>query len=89
MPRRRHIEIFSSGCSDCESAISLIHSVACGTCRVTVHDVRDPAAAARAGMLRIRAFPAMVVDGKLLRCCVGRGPDEVCLRSAGIGQPLT
>lgn len=88
MPPRRHIEIFSSGCPDCESVISLIDSVACGSCRVTVHDVRDPAVARRAAMLRIRAFPAMVVDGTVLRCCIGRGPDEICLRSAGIGEPL-
>lgn len=40
---------------------------------------------ARANYERDRA---VVVDGKLAECCVGRGPEEAMLRQAGLGRPI-
>jgi hypothetical protein len=39
--------------------------------------------------LRVRdqLFRLVVIDGKLADCCSGRGPDEVTLKAAGLGQP--
>jgi glutaredoxin 3 len=44
--------------------------------------------AKRAKALGIRSLPAVVVDGKLAACCVGRGVDEAALKAAGVGQPI-
>jgi hypothetical protein len=38
--------------------------------------------ASKAGRYGVRSVPAVVIDGKLAGCCVGRGPDEQVLRSA-------
>jgi glutaredoxin len=50
--------------------------------------MNDPAIAKRAKSLGVRSVPAVVIDGKLADCCVGRGPDEAVLRTAGIGQAI-
>lgn len=88
MTTKRHIEIFSAGCSACEETITLIKRLACSSCEVTVLDMTDPVVSSRAKSLGIRSVPAVVIDGSLADCCVGRGPDEGTLRAAGLGQPL-
>ncbi len=88
MSTTRTIEIFSAGCPVCEEAVRLVNRVACSSCDVSVLDMRDAEVAARAKELGIRSIPAVLIDGVLADCCSGRGPDEVTLRAAGLGQPL-
>ena len=88
MSDRRNVEIFSAGCPVCEETVRLVNRIACPSCEVTVLEMKDPSVAERAKSLGIRSVPAVVVDGKLADCCAGRGPDEVALRAAGIGQPI-
>ena len=49
-------------------------------------DMTERAVAERAKLYFIRSAPAVVIDGTLADCCVGRGVDEAALRAAGILQ---
>ena len=89
MPKKRHIEVFSAGCSCCKETIELVRKTACQSCEVTVLDMRNPEVAARARHLGIRSVPAVVIDGKLADCCASRGPEIMTLQAAGFGVPLT
>lgn len=84
---KRTIEVFSAGCGACDDALELINSLTCGSCDVTVLDMRQPDVAARARQLGVRSVPAVVVDGQLADCCTGRGIDADTLRSLGVGSP--
>ena len=88
MNAKRRIEIFSAGCPVCEDAIKLVNSIACPSCETEVLDMHKDAVAAKAKQYGVRSVPAIVVDGKLAACCVGRGIDEAALRPAGVGVPL-
>ena len=88
MSAKRKIEVFSAGCPVCEETIALVNRTACPSCEVEVLDMRQPAVAARAKSYGIRSVPAVVIDGKLADCCVGRGPEEASLRAAGLGRPF-
>jgi hypothetical protein len=88
MNAKRKIEIFSAGCTLCDETVSLVKSLACPSCEVTVLDMKTGNVAERAKALGIRSVPAVVVDGCLADCCSGRGVDEASLRAAGIGQPI-
>ena len=85
MATKRKIEVFSAGCPACQETITLVKSVACPSCDVSVLDMNDPKVAGRAKKLGIRSVPAVVIDGKLADCCAGRGPVEGTLRAAGLG----
>ncbi len=87
MSNPRTIEVFSAGCPACQETIDLVNRVACSSCEVSVLDMNDAAVASRARGLGIHSVPAVVIDGELADCCVGRGPDEASLRAAGLGQP--
>ena len=89
MAKKRHIEVFSAGCSCCVETIELIGKVACPSCEVTVLDMRKPEVAERARHLGIRSVPAVVIDGALADCCAARGPEIETLQAAGLGVPLT
>ena len=45
---KRKIEVFSAGCAACEETIVLIKRVACESCDVTIHDMRQKDVVARA-----------------------------------------
>jgi glutaredoxin 3 len=85
---KRKIEIFSAGCGVCEEAVETVRRVACQSCDVEVLDMSRPEVAARAKEYGVRSVPAVVIDGRLADCCVGRGVDEAQLRAAGVGTPL-
>lgn len=89
MAGKRSVEVFSAGCPTCDETIALVLSAACPTCEVSVLEMRESEVAARARELDIRSLPAVVIDGKLVSCCVGRGPDEATLRAAGLGRPAS
>jgi glutaredoxin 3 len=61
----------------------------CESCEVSVLDMNDTQVADRAKQLGVGSVPAVVIDGRFADCCGGRGPDEVTLKAAGLGKPLT
>ena len=66
----------------------MVNRIACPSCRVTVHDVRDATVAHRAKDLGVRSTPAVVIDGELAACCGAGPPNERTLRAAGLGQAI-
>jgi glutaredoxin 3 len=88
MSEKRKVEIFSAGCPACNETVQLVQSIACPSCDVTVLNMNDSSVASRAKSLGVRSVPAVVIDGKLADCCLGRGPDEATLKAAGLGQPV-
>lgn len=88
MSTKRHIEIFSAGCSICIDVIARVRSMACSSCEIDVLDLTDASVAERAASLGVRSIPAVAVNGKLADCCTGRGVSDDALRAAGIGVPL-
>jgi glutaredoxin len=87
MANKRQVEVFSAGCAACEETIEMIRRIACESCEVIVHDMRDAKVAQKAKQYGISSVPAIVIDGKLADCCAGRGPNESVLRAAGLGTP--
>lgn len=88
MAATRKIEVFSAGCAVCEDTIALINRIACPSCEVEILDMHRPEVATKAQRYGIRSVPAVAVDGRLVACCAGRGPEEASLRAVGIGTPL-
>jgi hypothetical protein len=87
MSRKRKVEIFTAGCSCCEEAVALVQGLACASCDITVHDMKQESIAKRARELSVKCVPSIVIDGTLAPCCAG-GINEHALRGAGIGSPL-
>jgi glutaredoxin len=88
MAGKKKIDVFSAGCPACEETVQLVNRIACPSCEVSVLDMKDAAVAKRAKGLGVRSVPAVVINGKLADCCVGRGPEEAALRAAGVGQAI-
>ena len=86
MTAKRKVEVFTAGCAVCDDAVALVQRISCPSCDVEIHDMRQPAAARKAGQYGLRGMPAVVIDGKVADCCAGRGPDEQALRAAGLGR---
>lgn len=84
----RKIEVFSAGCPLCEETIEMVKRLSCSSCEVEIVDMKDIKGASRARELNVRSVPAVAINGKLADCCAGRGPDEVSLRNAGLGQSI-
>lgn len=88
---KRKIEVFTAGCPLCDETVKLVKSLACEACEVVV---RDLAAGCETGECRdgaaaygISRVPAVVVDGKLIGCCVNQQPvTREALLAAGVGQ---
>lgn len=86
--KKRTVEVFSAGCPCCDDAVKLVQSIACPSCDVQIHDMRNDAAAqAKAKQYGINRVPAVVVNGKLADCCQAGAVDEATLRSLGVGHP--
>lgn len=76
------VEVFSAGCSTCQEGIRAVRELAGDDYAVKVHDMRtDRAAQARAKELGISRLPAVVVRGKLARCCQSGEVDLGVIRS--------
>lgn len=82
----RKIEVFTANCPSCDDAVTLVRSMACPSCSITIHNTNDQAVHERMRALGIRSVPAVVVNGVLASCCDRRGVDEASLKAAGIGQ---
>jgi glutaredoxin len=85
---KRKIEIFSAGCWICKDTIKRIKKLACSSCEIEILKMQDQRDSDRAKKLGVRSVPAVAVNGKLLECCAGAGPQESDLIAAGVGQPL-
>lgn len=83
----RTVEIFSAGCHVCREAIEQVEDAACPSCDVRVRDTTTGEGRARARELGLEAVPAVAIDGELVRCCEGGGPDLEVLEAAGLGRP--
>lgn len=88
MSAKRHIEVYTAACPACDEVIAQINEMSCPCCELEILDMHQPAIAQRARDLGVRSVPAVAVDGQLLACCTGDGPDADALRKAGIGQPF-
>jgi len=71
---RKKIEVFSAGCPACSETIEVVKRLAGSSHAVVVHDMNKSEVASKAGRYGVRSVPAVVIDGKLEGCCVGRGP---------------
>ena len=87
MTTKRIVEIFSASCPVCEEAIDQVKEIVCSSCEVIVHDMQDSGNCERARNLGIRSIPAVVIDGKLAKCC-GKGTNVEILKQAGLGKSL-
>ncbi|MFQ6008038.1 MAG: thioredoxin family protein [Candidatus Zixiibacteriota bacterium] len=92
MSPKRKIEVFTAGCPICDDAVTQIQAAACPDCEVTVYDLREGCSTMecrdKAKKYGIKAVPAVVIDGKLAKCCAGQGINIDSLRAAGLGQAL-
>ena len=79
--RGKKVEIFSTGCYLCESALRRIESLLCPSCEVRVLDIRDPEVRERAEKLGIVRVPSILINGKLADCCKGEGISEEVISS--------
>lgn len=83
---KRKVEVFVAGCPLCEEAVALVEQLACPSCEVLVHDLREGGeAVARAHSLGVHAVPSVVVDGRLAECCARGAVSEEVLKAAGVG----
>lgn len=87
MNQKRNVEVFTAGCVCCDEAVALVKKIACPSCEVTIHDMKQEHTAKRAMELGIKRVPTVVIDGRIADCCVG-GVNEQTLRAAGIGTAL-
>lgn len=87
MAIKRKIEVFTAGCPLCDAAVQLVHEMACPRCEVSVFDLREEGAMARARAIGVVSAPTVAVDGRILDCCKRGGVDRAALVAAGVGQP--
>lgn len=85
---KRHVEVFTAGCPVCDPAVQLVNELACPDCEVTIHDLHEADAAAKASVYGVKTVPTVVVDGRIASCCDTHGPNRDELETAGVGQPL-
>lgn len=87
---KRKIELFTAGCSVCESVIETVKSMACSSCEVVIYNLSQlcdtKECLEKVKAYGIKALPAIAVNGKLLNCCENKGISLEELKNAGIGQ---
>jgi hypothetical protein len=82
MNPKHKIEIFSAGCATCKETIEMARKIARADHDIQIHDMHQHDVASRAKQHGIRSLPAVMIDGQLAGCCVGRGVDERVIREA-------
>lgn len=87
MAIKRKIEIFIAGCPLCDAAVQLVNETACPRCDVSVLDLREKGAMARARAIGVVSASTVAVDGRILDCCKRGEVDRAALVAAGVGQP--
>jgi len=88
MSKQRKVEVFIAGCTLCDETVQLVKKLSCPSCDVTIHDLREKKGIAKAKEYGINSVPTVVVDGKILDCCVRGKIVEADLKKAGIGTAL-
>lgn len=79
---KHKIEIFSAGCMTCKDTIETVKKLAGSEDEIVVHDMHEREIASRAAQHGVHSVPAVMIDGKLAGCCVGRGIEADVLREA-------
>jgi hypothetical protein len=80
------VEVFTAGCAVCEPVVEMVKRIACPSCEVVIHHLKDdPKAAARARQAGVHRLPMVLVDGKPAECCRVGAVTEAGLRAAGVG----
>ncbi len=87
MSKKRKVEVFTGGCPLCDETVKLVKELSCPGCDVTVYDLRKKGMD-KARKYGVNSVPTVVVNGKILDCCVRRQPTAADLKAAGIGMPL-
>lgn len=87
MSGKRKVEIFVAGCPLCDETAKLVKELSCQSCDVTVYNLREKGMD-KAKEYGVNSVPTVVVNGKILDCCVRRKPTAADLKAAGIGTPL-
>lgn len=85
MLKKRKVEVFVGGCPLCDETVKLVNKLSCPSCDVTVYNLNE-GGMEKAKEYGISSVPTVVVDGKILDCCVRRKSTEADLKAAGIGQ---
>lgn len=87
MAIKRKIEIFTAGCPLCDEAVQLVNERTCPSCEVSVLDLKEKGAIARARAIGVVSAPTVAVDGRIIDCCKRGEVDRAALVAAGVGQP--
>lgn len=87
MSGKRKVEVFVAGCPLCDETVKLVNELSCPSCDVIVYNLQEKGID-KAREYDINSVPTVVVNGKILDCCVRRKPTEADLKAAGIGTPL-
>ena len=87
MSGKRKVEVFVAGCPLCGETVKLVNELSCPDCDVTVYNLQKEGMD-KAKEYGINSVPTVVVNGKILECCVRRKPTVDDLKAAGIGTPL-
>ncbi len=89
MAAKRKVEVFTAGCPLCDPVVDLVKKTACPSCEVVVYDLNAGCATNdcrnKAKEYGVNRVPAVVVNGKLLDCCITGTVNEEILRAAGVG----
>ncbi len=92
MTTKRKVEVFTAGCPVCQETVEQVKAAACPSCEVVVYDLNKGCETnecrEKAEEYGIKSIPAVVIEGKLADCCIGRGVDIEVLKKAGLGQPI-
>ncbi len=83
---KRKVEIFTAGCFLCDEAVKTVKAIACADCKVIVNDLHTEGIE-KAKEYGVTCVPTVVVDGKIVDCCVRGKVDPERLKAAGIGSP--
>ncbi len=87
MAVKRKVEIFIAGCFLCDEAVKIVRDSACSDCEIEVYDLHKKGTE-KAKEYGVNCVPTVVVDGKIVQCCVWGRVDPERLKSAGIGSSM-
>ena len=88
MTKQRKVEVFIAGCPLCDETVQLVKKLSCPSCDVTIYDLREKAGVDKAKGYGVNSVPTVVVEKKILDCCIRRKITEEDLKAAGIGIAL-
>jgi protein-disulfide isomerase len=87
MAEKRKVEVFVAGCPLRDDTVKLVKELSCASCDVTVYNLNENGMD-KANEHGVTSVPTVVVNGKILDCCIRRKPTADDLRAAGIGTSL-